>query len=106
MFSPCSRPSSATGWCSHPLFSPRRAIWRLVSAAALGELGLVGYLDADASGPAWFAPAAGPGLERVEAHLADAPYDAPVESLDESFRRLVDVRRSLPAGTFVFVCSD
>ncbi len=84
-----------------------RTIWKLVASAALGELGLVGYLDtARNDAPAWFPPSAGPALHKVEEHLAGASFEASDESLDEAFRHLTGIRRSLPPGTFVFVCSD
>jgi hypothetical protein len=102
------RPSMALypePWLSKP--AALQTVWKLVASAALGELGLAGYLDtAQGTGPAWFSPSAGPGLEQVEERLAEAPFDGSVDSLDEAFRHLVDIRRSLPAGTFVFVCSD
>lgn len=91
-------------WLSKP--AALRTVWRLVSSAALAELGLVGYLDADARGPGWFSPSAGHGIEQVDGHLAGAPFDAPEDTLDEAFQQLVRMRRSLPPGTFVFVCSD
>jgi hypothetical protein len=103
-----SRPSMGLypePWLSKP--EALRTIWKLVASAALGELGLVGYLDsAQGGGPAWYPPSAGPALQKVEEHLADAAFAAPESSLDEAFRHLVDIRRSLPPGTFVFVCSD
>jgi uncharacterized protein (DUF58 family) len=92
-------------WLSKP--SALQALWKLVSSTALGELGLVGYLDASGSRTAsWLAPSAGAGLEHVEQHLADSPFTADDAALDDAFAHLVDVRRSLPPGTFVFVCSD
>jgi len=89
-------------WLSKP--AALRTIWKLVSSAALGELGLVGYLDA--AGPTWHPPAAGAGLEQVERLLVEAPFAAREGSLDEAFEQLAGVRHSLPPGTFVFVCSD
>jgi uncharacterized protein (DUF58 family) len=92
-------------WLDKP--AALRAVWRLAAAAALGELGLIGYLDSDVEAqPTWFPPSAGHGLERVDEHLAEASFCGPDDSLDEDFRYLVGVRRSLPPGTFVFVCSD
>jgi uncharacterized protein (DUF58 family) len=92
-------------WLSKP--AALQAVWKLVSSTALGELGLVGYLDAAGAGAAsWLAPSAGTGVEQVGAHLAESPFAARETALDEAFAQLVDVRRSLPAGTFVFVCSD
>jgi uncharacterized protein (DUF58 family) len=102
------RPSMALypePWLDKP--AALRAVWRLAAAAALAELGLVGYLDSDEEAqPAWFPPSAGHGLERVDEHLAQASFRGPDDSLDEDFRYLVGVRRSLPPGSFVFVCSD
>jgi hypothetical protein len=92
-------------WLSKP--TALRALWKLVSSTALGELGLVGYLDASGSRTAsWLAPSAGAGLEHVDQHLADSAFAADDAALDDAFAHLVDVRRSLPPGTFVFVCSD
>ncbi len=102
------RPSMALypgPWLDKP--EALRTIWRLVASAALGELGLVGYLDtARNDTPAWFPPGAGPALQKVEEHLDGVSFEASEDSLDEAFRHLVGIRRSLPPGTFVFVCSD
>lgn len=92
-------------WLSKP--AAVQAVWKLVSSTALAELGLVGYLDAAGPGTAsWLAPGAGTGLEQVGRHLAESPFDARESALDDAFAHLVDVRRSLPPGTFVFFCSD
>jgi hypothetical protein len=87
-------------WLDKP--AALRALWRIVSATAVGELGLVGYLDA----ARWQPPSSGAALVRVEPDVADAGFDAPARALDDAFAHLADVRRSLPPGTFVFVCSD
>ena len=49
-----------------------------------------------------------PAALRAVWRLADPDRERarPDDSLDEDFRYLVGVRRSLPPGTFVFVCSD
>ena len=92
-------------WLSKP--AALRALWKLISSTALGELGLVGYLDAAGPGTgSWLPPSAGAGVEHVDGHLADSPFAAGEGALDGAFAQLVDVRRSLPPGTFVFVCSD
>jgi hypothetical protein len=84
-------------WLDKP--AALRVLWRLVSATAVGELGLVGYLDT----AIWQPPASG----AVAALVEPAPrFDAPESALDDAFGHLSDVRRSLPPGTFVFVCSD
>ena len=79
------------------------AIWRLVSSTALHELGLVGYLSAGE--PVWVPPSSGARLAQVGQHLTDTAYTAE-GTLDDAFEHLSGIRRSLPAGTFVFVCSD
>jgi hypothetical protein len=84
-------------WLDKP--AALRTVWRLVSATAVGELGLVGYLDA----ATWQAPASGAVVSRLQ---LEARFDAPESALDDAFAQLGDVRRSLPPGTFVFVCSD
>lgn len=87
-------------WLSKP--EALATIWRLVSSTALHELGLVGYLAA--GDPVWVPPSAGEHLAQVGRHLAGTS-SAPQGTLD-AFEHLVVIRRSLPAGTFVFVCSD
>lgn len=88
-------------WLSKP--EALATIWRLVSSTALHELGLVGYLAA--GDPVWVPPSAGEHLAQVGRHLAGTS-SAPQGTLDDAFEHLVVIRRSLPAGTFVFVCSD
>jgi len=87
-------------WLSKP--DALAAIWRLVSSTALGELGLVGYLDAGE--PTWVPPGGGMRVDGVARHVADAPFSG--GSIDDAFLHLEGMRRSLPPGTFVFVCSD
>ena len=87
-------------WLSKP--TAVGAIWRIVSSTALSELGLVGYLDA--CEPTWVPPSGGHRVGEVGRHVADAPYGG--GSLDDAFVHLEGMRRSLPPGSFVFVCSD
>ena len=88
-------------WLSKP--DVLATIWRLVSSTALRELGLVGYLAPGE--PIWVPPSSGARLEQVGRHLTDGAYRAE-GTLDDAFEHLAGIRRSLPAGTFVFVCSD
>lgn len=88
-------------WLSKP--DALAAIWQLVSSTALHELGLVGYLAP--GDPVWMPPSVGARLTEVGRHLADRAYTAE-GTLDDAFEHLAGIRRSLPAGTFVFVCSD
>jgi hypothetical protein len=90
-------------WLSKP--DVLRNVWRAVAATTLRELGLAGYLDtADSSG--WLPPRGAAGVRDVEERQDAAGFDAPPDSLEQAFRHLVRTRRSLPPGTFVFVCSD
>jgi Protein of unknown function DUF58 len=74
--------------------------------------GLIGYLDyagGDANvGPAFWRPPHGQtDFWRVkESHLLFPLYHAPEDNLAHAFAFLAPLRRSLPAGTFVFVLSD
>jgi uncharacterized protein (DUF58 family) len=87
-------------WLSKP--DALGTVWRIVSSTAVSELGLVGYLDAGA--PTWVPPSGGQRVSEVGRHVAEAPYSG--GSLDDAFVHLEGIRRSLPAGSFVFVCSD
>jgi uncharacterized protein (DUF58 family) len=90
-------------WLSKP--AALRSIWQAVAAASLQELGLAGYLDT-ASGFGWFAPRPPATLVEIDARQASAAFDAEPAGLESAFEHLARSRRSLPAGTFVFVCSD
>jgi uncharacterized protein (DUF58 family) len=87
-------------WLSKP--EALATIWQLVSSTALAELGLVGYLDAVE--PTWVPPSGSRQVELVGRHVTEAPFGG--GSLDDAFVHLEGMRRSLPPGTFVFVCSD
>jgi uncharacterized protein (DUF58 family) len=90
-------------WLSKP--QALDAIWQAVATTAVRELGLAGYLDT-AAGESWFAPRSAVGFDAVEERRAEAGFDGAGDGLDQAFERLAQSRRSLPAGTFVFVCSD
>jgi hypothetical protein len=90
-------------WLSKP--AALRSIWRAVAAASVHELGLAGYLDT-APGLAWFAPRPAASLHEVDARQGSAGFDADPAGIEPALERLARSRRSLPPGTFVFVCSD
>jgi len=90
-------------WLSKP--AAVEAVWRAVATTAMRELGLAGYLDT-AEGDGWLAPRSAVGFDAVEERLAAAAWDGGAEGLGQALERLAQSRRSLPAGTFVFVCSD
>jgi hypothetical protein len=89
----------------------------LIADSAAKARGLIGYLDyasaATANGdenaevPFWRPPHAQADFWRVkEAHLHYPLFGAPEDTLELAFAHLGPMRRSLPAGTFVFVLSD
>jgi len=90
-------------WLSKP--RALKAVWRAVATTAVRELGLAGYLDT-AAGENWFSPRSAVGFDAVEERLADAGFDGEPDGLELAFERLARSRRSLPPGSFVFVCSD
>jgi uncharacterized protein (DUF58 family) len=90
-------------WLSKP--RAVRSIWQAVATASVRELGLAGYLDT-AAGEGWYPPRSAAAFDDVDERQKSAPFDAPAGGLEHAFERLVQSRRSLPPGTFVFVCSD
>jgi len=90
-------------WLSKP--RAVAAVWRAVATTAVRELGLAGYLDT-AGGDGWLAPRSAVRFDAVTDRLDDAPWDGGPDGLGQALDRLQQSRRSLPAGTFVFVCSD
>ena len=90
-------------WLSKP--RALDAVWHAVSTTAVRELGLAGYLDT-AAGESWFAPRSAVGFDAVEERQGAAAFDGEPDGLERAFERLAQTRRSLPPGTFVFVCSD
>ena len=93
--------SNAWPWLRKPE-AIRRAL-RLIGDSVLAARGLIGYLD-HAHGDRFWRP---PRSERELGPLAlERPFGAPEETLALALEHLVEQRRDLPAGTFVFVLSD
>jgi uncharacterized protein (DUF58 family) len=90
-------------WLSKP--QVLRSIWSAVSSTSVRELGLAGYLDT-AEGDGWFPPRPRRTFDAVETRQQNAAFDGEAGGLEHAFELLALGRRSLPAGTFVFVCSD
>ena len=90
-------------WLSKP--DALRAVWQAVAAASAQELGLAGYLDT-AQGDGWFTPRPRARFAEIDARTHAAAFEADPGGLEAAFEHLRRSRRSLPAGTFVFVCSD
>jgi uncharacterized protein (DUF58 family) len=76
---------------------------RLIGDSAVAARGLVGYLD-EAEGEIFWRP---PRSERVLGQLdLDRPFGAGEDTLSHGLVHLIEQRRDLPAGTFLFVLSD
>jgi hypothetical protein len=81
-----------------------RVASRLAALSVTRARGIVGYLDfADGGEETWEPP-----RSRMEPWAADRPrpFGAPADGLTTAIWRLVEHRRAIPAGSFVFVLSD
>jgi len=76
---------------------------RLIGASAIAARGLLGYLDEAGGDPTWLPPRGSHELFEVE---RERPFRAPEDTLARGLRFLIEQRRDLPAGSFVFVMSD
>lgn len=76
---------------------------QLIGDSAVAARGLVGYLD-EAEGEIFWRP---PRSERELGRLdLDRPFGAGEDTLSRGLVHLIEQRRDLPAGTFLFVLSD
>jgi uncharacterized protein (DUF58 family) len=76
---------------------------RLIGDSAVAARGLLGYFD-EADGDAFWRP---PRSQSERDPLRDERrFAAPESTLERGLRFLVDQRRDLPAGSFVFILSD
>ena len=88
-------------WLSKP--AALRACVALISESAIAARGLLGYLDY-ADGDAFWRP---PREQRALASIdLERPFRAPDDTLARGLRELMEHRRDVPAGSFVFVVSD
>jgi len=104
----------ALPWLSKPT-ALRHAV-ELIAESALQARGLIGYLDFGdvehpdpraRDEPFWRAPRSEGGFWEVrERRLPDGSFHAPRDCTERALEHLVEVRRSVPPGSFVFVCSD
>jgi uncharacterized protein (DUF58 family) len=90
-------------WLSKP--RALRTVWTAVATTAVRELGLAGYLDTG-PGDGWLPPRSAAAFDEVAARQDTAGWTGPEDGLEQALTRLARSRRSLPPGTFVFVCSD
>jgi uncharacterized protein (DUF58 family) len=75
---------------------------KLIGDSALTARAFLGYLDFAAGEPFWRPPRSQKELDEHDGR----PFGAPEDNLARALRHLVDHRRDLPPGTFVFVVSD
>jgi uncharacterized protein (DUF58 family) len=81
----------------------------MIAHSVINSRGMVGYLDL-ARGPRgerpfWIPPTSGSELWQIEDRVGEA-VDGPDEGVERALAALSELRRDLPAGTFVFVLSD
>jgi uncharacterized protein (DUF58 family) len=77
---------------------------KAISDSALAARAFIGYLDhGDGDGDAFWRPPR--SQKELDEHVG-RPNRAPHDALERAVRHLVDHRKDLPVGTFVFVLSD
>jgi Protein of unknown function DUF58 len=94
-------------WLSKP--EVMREAGRLIADSAQRARGLLGYLDYAEGGldPFWRPPHSQQDFWRTkESHLQHPAFRARPDNVTHALHHLIDARRSLPAGTFVFLLSD
>jgi hypothetical protein len=88
-------------WLSKPM--AQREATRLIGDSAVAARGLLGYFDETEGGARWLPPRS----SHLHELAADGDsFTAPHDTLERGLRHLVEQRRDLPAGSFVFVVSD
>ncbi|MBA3381188.1 MAG: DUF58 domain-containing protein [Gaiellaceae bacterium] len=75
----------------------------LIGDSAVAARGLLGYFDEADGNMLWRPPRSERELGRLE---LERPFGAPEDTLARGLGHLVEQRRDLPSGTFVFVLSD
>lgn len=76
---------------------------QLIGDSAVASRGLLGYFDEAEAAPFWHPPRSEGEAGRLD---VDRPFGAPEDTVTRGLRHLIEQRRDLPAGTFVFVMSD
>jgi uncharacterized protein (DUF58 family) len=76
---------------------------RLIGDSAVAARGLLGYWDEGEEEPYWHPPRSEGEIGRLD---LDRQFGAPEDTVARGLRHLIEQRRDLPAGTFVFVLSD
>lgn len=76
---------------------------RVIGNSAVATRGLLGYFDEGDGSAYWHPPRSTHVLGPVD---LERPFEAPADTLARGLGYLVEQRRDLPAGTFVFILSD
>jgi uncharacterized protein (DUF58 family) len=76
---------------------------RVIGDSAEAARGLLGYFDEGDGSPYWHPPRSTHRLGPLD---LQRPFEASPDTLARGFAYLVEQRRDLPAGTFVFILSD
>ena len=100
------RPSMSTFGDDWPWLRKPEAIRqaaRVIGDSAVAARGLLGYFDEGDGAPYWHPPRSTHELGAVD---IERPFQAGDGTLARGLGYLVDQRRDLPAGTFVFILSD
>jgi uncharacterized protein (DUF58 family) len=88
-------------WLSKPEAVRTAAV--LIADSTVAERGLSGYLDFAEGQMFWRPPRSQHEDWRTEQRR---PFGAPNDTISRSFEHLLDLRPTLPPGTFIFVLSD
>jgi uncharacterized protein (DUF58 family) len=88
-------------WLSKPV--ALREATRLIGDSAVAARGLLGHFDETDGGSRWLPPRSS---HLHELRDDDDGFTAPSDTIERGLRHLVEQRRDLPAGSFVFVVSD
>jgi uncharacterized protein (DUF58 family) len=84
-----------------------RVAAEIVAESTAKARGFVGYVDhADDGEPFWQPPHSHKDAWAIRERVAGAPFDAPPDALARALDFLGGHRRSVPAGSFLFVLSD
>jgi len=100
------RPSMSTFGDEWPWLRKPEAIRRaatVIGDSAVAARGLLGYFDEGDGNAYWHPPRSTHELGPVD---VERTFEAPADTLARGLGFLIEQRRDLPAGTFVFVLSD
>lgn len=91
-------------WLSKP--AAAAAATHAIAASAFAARAELAYLDLAGGGPFWLPPGSRAELRLLSRRTAEAPFDAPEESVARGLDFVLRRQRDLPPGAFVFILSD